>query len=48
MSIKALTKTIREQEATILSLRSANTLLSAKLAVKRKRKAPRQKGSKHV
>ncbi len=42
MSIKDLHKTIREQESTILSLRSANTLLVAKLAIKRKRKTKRK------
>ncbi len=42
MSIKDLQKTIREQESTILSLRSANTLLAAKIAVKRKRKTKRK------
>lgn len=43
MTIQALKKTIKEQEATILALRGANALLSAKLAVRRKR-ATKRKG----
>ncbi len=47
MSVKALTKTLREQEATILALRSEKSVLAAKLAAKRKRKSISQKGTKH-
>ncbi len=43
---KALERTVREQEATILHLRSANTLLAARLAISRKRKNARRKQGK--
>ncbi len=38
MTVRDLERTIREQESTILSLRSAVTLLTAKLAIKRRAK----------